>query len=89
MNDGRLTPSLVRPERFELGISMKRVLDEFMDVFVDNIVRDVTHLFTDDLRVGQKSSEDVGFRADGDEETKIGRKWVSDDFFEITRRSCW
>jgi len=79
MMDEYSTPLLARPERFEFGILMKRVIDKFPDIFVDNMLGDVTRVFTHGLRTRQKFGEDVSFWASGDEETKIGQKGVVSD----------
>ena len=46
------TPLLVRPGRVELGIVMKGMIDEPAYVPVNNLLRDVAHLFTDKVGAG-------------------------------------
>ena len=55
-------------------------MDESLDIFVDSMLGDVTHLFLDDLRATWKFTEDVAFRASGDEEMKVGWKGAFSDF---------
>ena len=80
MMDEQSTPLPVRPGRFELSILLKRVTDESLDVSINDMLGDVTHLLTDDLRTRRKSGEDIIFWASSDKEAKVTWKGVAGNF---------
>ena len=78
MMDEQSTPLPVRPGRFEFSILLERVTDESLDVSINDMLGDVTHLLTDDLRARRKSGEDIIFWASSDKEAKVtwkGSRW--------------